>query len=79
MSNQLLTSVIVSVTFFLAKFLEMRFILKENKPLKELISDSVIVFVSTTATLMVLEQFNLNEMLGNIKSAPSAFINKPDF
>ena len=79
MSNQLLTSAIVSITFFLAKFLEMRFVLKENKPLKQLVTDSVIVFVSTTATLMILDQFNLNEILGNIKSAPGAFVNKPDF
>lgn len=61
------------------KFIEMRFILKENKPLKHMVIDTMIVFISATITILLLDQFNLNELIGNIKSAPGAFINKPDF
>lgn len=57
----------------------MRFILKENKPLKQLVIDSLIVFIASTSTILLLEQFNLGELIGTTKEAPGAFINKPDF
>ena len=77
--NQVLTSSIISIIYFIIKFIEMRLILKENKPFKELFKDTVIVFISTTLSLIILEQFNINEIIGNIKTAPSVFISKPDF
>ena len=79
MNNQVLTAGIISIIYFLIKFIEMRFILKENKPLKHMVIDTMIVFISATITILLLDQFNLNELIGNIKSAPGAFINKPDF
>ena len=77
--NQVITSSIISIIFFIFKFIEMRFILKENKPLKSLFTDSLIVFISATVAIILLEQFNLNEIIGNIKETPSVFVNKPDF
>lgn len=77
--NQVITSSIISIIFFIFKFIEMRFILKENKPLKSLFTDSLIVFIAATVAIILLEQFNLNEIIGNIKEAPSVFVNKPDF
>ncbi len=77
--NQVLTSSIISIIYFIFKFMEMRLILKENKPFKELFKDTVIVFISTTLALIILEQFNINEIIGNIKASPSVFISKPDF
>ena len=77
--NQILTSSVISVIYFVLKFIEMRLILKENKPLKELFKDTVLVFIAATLSLIILEQFNLNELIGNIKSAPSVFVSKPDF
>tara|TARA_X000000368_G_scaffold281224_1_gene223145 strand:+ start:19191 stop:19427 length:237 start_codon:yes stop_codon:yes gene_type:complete len=77
--NQILTSSVISVIYFVLKFIEMRLILKENKPLKDLFKDTVLVFIAATLSLIILEQFNLNELIGNIKSAPSVFVSKPDF
>ena len=57
----------------------MRFILKENKPLKQLFIDSLIVFISCMISLILLDQFNLNELIGNIKPIPNVFVNNPDF
>ena len=79
MNNQVLTAGIISIIYFLMKFIEMRFILKENKPLKQLVIDTLIVFIAATSTILLLEQFNLNEIIGNLKETPGAFINKPDF
>ncbi len=79
MNNQVLTAAIVSVIFFLIKFFEMRFIIKENKPLKVLVIDSLIVFIATIITLFLLQQFNIDKIIGNTSISPDAFINSPDF
>ena len=79
MNNQIITSGIVSILFFIMKFIEMRFIIKENKPVKNLVIDSLIVFISVVLTLLLLDQFNLNELIGGNKMSPDAFVNNPDF
>jgi len=77
--NQILTSSVISVIYFVLKFIEMRLILKENKPLKDLFKDTILVFISATLCLIILDQFNLNEIIGNLKAVPSVFVSKPDF
>ena len=79
MNNQVITSLIISLLYLIIKFIEMRFILKENKPLKQLFIDSLIVFISSMISLILLDQFNLNELIGGTKISPAAFINTPDF
>ena len=79
MNNQIITSLIISIIYLIIKFIEMRFILKENKPLKLLVTDTLIVFITVIVTLYILDQFNLNEIIGNIKPMPSVFVNNPDF
>ena len=79
MNNQVTTSLIISLLYLIIKFIEMRFILKENKPLKQLFIDSLIVFISSIISLILLDQFNLNELIGNIKPIPNVFVNSPDF
>ena len=77
MSNQIVTACVVSIIYFIIRFIEMRFIVKENKPLKQLVIDTLVVFISAISAIFLLEQFNLGEMM--MKAAPSAFVNKPDF
>ena len=79
MNNQVITSLIISLLYLITKFIEMRFILKENKPLKQLFIDSLIVFITSMISLILLDQFNLNELIGNIKPIPNVFVNNPDF
>lgn len=57
----------------------MRFIKKENKPLKQIVIDIIIVFLSSILTLLLMDQFNINEMITNIKKTPLVFTDKPDF
>jgi hypothetical protein len=66
----------VSVVYLLFRFIEMRFILKENKPLKLLFRDTLIVYLSVVIGNVVLTQIipdNLQE------SVPKVFTNQPDF
>ena len=77
--NQILTSSVISIIYFVLKFIEMRLILKENRPFKDLFKDTVLVFIASTLCLIIFKEFNINEIIGNIKSAPSVFVSKPDF
>jgi hypothetical protein len=79
MDNIFLVAGIISVIFFIAKFLEMRYIEDEAKPLKFLIRDSLLVYVSVVIGSFVLEQLKpvINDI--DIISAPLAFTDNPPF
>jgi hypothetical protein len=71
---------IISITFLLAKFLEMRFIEKESKPLKLLIRDALIVYFSVLTANFVIDQINqvVNGISGGQKVTP-VFTDNPGF
>ena len=79
MNNIFLVAGIISVIFFLAKFLEMRYIDEEPKPLKLLIRDSLLVYISVVSGNFILEQLNpiLNETV--VPLEPQAFTDNPPF
>jgi len=67
---------IMSIVYILFKFIEMRFILKKNKPLKELSREALIVYFSVIGGKFILTQIiPLNELI----SAPEVFTNDPGF
>lgn len=78
-NNYILIAFIISIIYSIIKFIEMRFIKKENKPLKQVVIDIIIVFLSSILTLLLMDQFNINEMITNIKKTPLVFTDKPDF
>jgi hypothetical protein len=82
-TNYFILGAVVAVIFFLVKFLEMRLMADELKPLKTLIREMLIVYVSTVAGVMILNQFNVVSALGgeavNAKVAPPAFVDNPGF
>tara|TARA_X000000950_G_scaffold84982_1_gene106974 strand:+ start:307 stop:540 length:234 start_codon:yes stop_codon:yes gene_type:complete len=67
---------IISVIYFLLKFIEMRFIVKENKPLKLLFRDTLVVYIGSILGLSIYSQFN---NLSSIESQPEVFTNDPSF
>ena len=76
MSKFLLATVIAFV-YIIFIFLEMRFIAKENKPLKNLFRDGLLVYLS-----VLIGDFLLNQLapLGkNVFKSPEVFTNTPDF
>ena len=58
MPNIFVIAAVISITFFLAKFIEMRFIEKESKPLKDLLRDSLLVYFSVIVSNFIIEQIN---------------------
>ena len=76
MSNNLLVAGIVAIIYFIFKFIEMRFISKENKPLKQIIIDTGVVFVSAIVANFAIEKMDLKKAKFN--EAP-AFTDGPGF
>ena len=65
----------VSIAYLLFKFIEMRFVLKENKPLKLLARDTLLVYLS-----VLLGNFIIAQLGGlDISKAPEVFTNSPEF
>lgn len=79
MDNIFLVAGIISVIFFIAKFLEMRYVEQEAKPLKILIRDSLLVYVSVVMGGFVLDQLTPVIKESELPSAPLAFTDNPPF
>jgi len=56
MDNVFVIAGIISIVYFIAKFVEMRYIERESKPLKFLIRDSLLVYFSVICGSFILEQ-----------------------
>lgn len=76
MTNYLINSGIVAFIYFLLVFLRNKYIIKEEKPIKVVVTDSVLVFLSAA-----LGEFAIGKMDKGIlkSSAPTAFLGKPEF
>jgi hypothetical protein len=79
MDNIFVTAAIISVIFIIAKFIEMRFIDKEAKPLKFLIRDALLVYVSVIMGYFILGQLKPMIQEGGAISTPQVFTGNPEF
>ena len=80
MDNIFLIAGVISVIFLLAKFVEMRFIEKESKPLKLLVRDTLLVYFSVISGNFILEQMKpVIQEGGSIPSNPAVFVGDPNF
>tara|TARA_R110002072_G_scaffold76776_6_gene179822 strand:+ start:2778 stop:3017 length:240 start_codon:yes stop_codon:yes gene_type:complete len=79
MTNNFLISSIIAIIYSLLKFLDMRYIKKENRPLKDLILDSSVVFISSLLTFFLFEQFNIADLINNNEALPEVFTGSAEF
>ncbi len=79
MNQYILVSIVTSIIFFLIKFIKMRFVDKENEPLKTIFKETGFVFVSAVLGGFLMDQFKFNNILENIKETPTVFTNEPGF
>lgn len=82
MSNIFIEAGIIAFIYFVIKFIEMRFVEKESKPLKYLIRDSLLVYFSVICGNFVIEQLKpvIQEAGGEIiNTTPSVFTDNPEF
>ena len=79
MTNIFVIASIISITFLLAKFLEMRYIEKESKPLKLLIRDAFLVYFSVIISNFIIEQINPVIKSATSTKATPVFTDNPGF
>jgi len=77
MDNIFVIAAIISIIFFLAKFVEMRFVDKESKPLKLLVRDSLLVYFSVIVGYFILEQ--IKPVIQNGGETQVVFTDNPEF
>jgi|TARA_B110000093_G_C12780455_1_gene330329 hypothetical protein len=76
MEQNIFYALFISVSYIIIKFIEMKVILKEFKPLKEIIRDMIVVFIS-----VIIGMFLYSQVSGtiNIKGSPTAFVGDANF
>lgn len=79
MDNIFLVAGIISVIFFIVKFLEMQYIERESKPLKVLIKDTLVVYISVIFGNFILEQLTPVIKDSSVVESPVAFTDNPPF
>lgn len=75
-SNTFITALVIACVYLLFKFLEMRFVLRENKTLKTLLRETLIVYLSVLGGDFVLQQL---QPLQNQLKVPTVFTSPPNF
>jgi hypothetical protein len=78
MTNIFIVAAVVSFVFLVAKFLEMRYIDKESKPLKVLMKDTLFVYFSVILGDFVITQI-YSSMASDGKVVTPVFIDNPSF
>lgn len=79
MTNIFVLAAIISIVFLLTKFLEMRYIEKESKPLKLLIRDSFLVYFSVIIANFVIDQISPVIKGGTSTKITPVFTDNPGF
>ena len=81
MENIFIIAAIISIIFLILKFIEMRFIEKEIKPLKVLIRDALLVYFSVISGYFILEQLRpVIQNGGNLTTNTTPiFVDNPEF
>ena len=69
-------SFVVSFCFLVFKFVEMKFIVKENVPVKLLARDTLLVYLSVLLGNFVYSQIGSENLIGKV---PEVFTNSPEF
>jgi hypothetical protein len=82
MDNIFIIAAVIAFIFLLAKFIEMRFVDKDNKPLKLLVRDALLVYISVVCGYFIIEQLNPVAVTiagGGGANATPVFTDNPEF
>jgi len=80
MDNIFIIATVISVIFLISKFIEMRFVDNENKPLKLLVRDTLLVYFSVIFGYFIMEQIKpVLEIAGEGITTPQVFTDNPEF
>jgi len=77
MEKYIIHSGIIAFIYLLMKFVEMRMIKKDKKEVKELIRDTLIVYLSSIVGLYIISEFMPTDSV--IKTVTNVFTDMPGF
>ena len=77
MEKYIIHSGIIAFIYLLMKFVEMRMVKKETKSIKELIRDTIIVYLSAIVGLYIISEFIPTNVV--MKSVTNVFTDTPGF
>ena len=60
MKNIFYISTIITIVYFLLKFIEIKYILNDEKSFKELLRETIMVYLSILTGMFIYNQFNDN-------------------
>jgi hypothetical protein len=75
-NNNFIIPIAISIVYLFVKICEMRFLTKENRPIKDLFRDTIIVCLSSILGIYGIEQ--LDTSISSAKNT-SVFVGNPDF
>lgn len=88
MKNAFLISSAISVIFIIVKFIEMRFVTKQDTPVKLLVRDTLFVLFSSLVGFFIMDQLEplIKKTMksgggggGDASAAPPVFVGEPNF
>jgi hypothetical protein len=80
MNNIFIIAAVIAVIYFIIKFVEMRFLTKEVRPLKLLLRDTLLVYLSVVMGLFVVDQLKVvKKSLDDTGESTNVFTDKPGF
>jgi len=77
--NFILPTLSISIMFIVFKIIDSKYITKDDKSLKLITKDGLVVFLSGVISMFLLEQLEFTHIIGGAKESLSAFTNNPDF
>ena len=77
MKNHFSIAGLIAFVFVIVKFLEMRFVWKEAKPVKEITRDTLVVYISSVLALFAIEQVDASDI--GKQSGAGVFVGAPEF
>lgn len=77
--NFVLPTLSISILYVIFKIIDTKYITKDNRSVKLITKDGLVVFLCGAISMFLLEKFQFTHMTGGSKDALTAFTNAPDF
>lgn len=79
MNNLIISSLFISIIYCFIKFLEIRLVSNTQLNIKDLIRDSIFVFLASSISNFIINKYNILQLVGNSKEIPAVFTSEPGF
>ncbi len=79
MENIFLEALIISIIYSIINFLEMRYYQKEDKTIKDIVKEGLLVYLSVISGVFIVEQFKPEVEKIVSEAPPLVFVDNPPF